>query len=630
MAWTEADFDRYSDQDGDEFELSTSLLDALQTGLSEGWKSGPTNSLDNWLISKSGKQYMSPVEANEKYNLKNTDYAFKDGDQLISDEHAENVLRENLYRRSNEVTMERVQQDYGLIGSATNFAGNIGAGISDPTNLLVSVGTSLALAKGVTKFGTVAMKEVVRGKTVGDAFAREMVLSTADSVLIDQALVPIGEDAVNREVDLTTRVTNFVGSALIGGVLGTAMEVPAIRKAQIVVKHNIKQHGSKADELLEKSHNHATLNVANNKNPNSDFELEKMELEVYRDRPDQTSYMYGELDSNDVYETDFFLGRYLDEDDFDIISGQGTGTLVLTDKRNVAHNRVHPIDNSRSGEIFSTRISKKSRVLTYDEFDIFKAEIRESIKNLYDSAPNTNKETRATFLNRLNREIDDSGSFNDFKDAMDFVLSQDEADLHNIGDIDDFFNKAIHDIGYNGYTAKGESLTLGNSEHNLLVLFKPEVFTPELKPKKSLYVNRGNVKPRNGMTASTDGFGIYYNRDMFDRPVMGATDEFNPEHINANDYLQPIKDLEKAELGRMNDPKEDIDYDGKASSVGKEAPEAMTKEEYSSTQALLDSEDETYIKDVAGESEEYAYMNKTDEELEGIYNDTLDCMIGED
>jgi len=640
MSLTEADYKRYAGTDGRQVELETSLMDAAVTGFKEGWASSPFMSIVNYAKSTSGRKYMTPMEANKKYNLTNTPYAFKDGDELISDEHAENVMKDNLYRESYEIAMERVEQDYSTIGSVFNFAGNLASGFADPINLAVSFGTGLAMAKGVTKFGTTALKEVIKNPTTyGDVFARELVLNGIESTVIDMALTPVGEEAVNREVDLRTRITNVLGGTILGGFIGTAFELPAIRRLQQTTAAVEKSLGSRGPEVMERATIHATMNVANNKVPNPNHPLLLDEMEVYNVRPHQKQYIPEQVYSDNIYDRVWHIGRDINNNDFEIISGHGKGTIVLTDNVNVAHNRVQPLDNTRSGEVVSTNVSKNAKILTDDIFVNIRADVRQAIINTFDKLEVTNKASRSKFISRINTEIDKAVSFNDFKDDFRSIIGeQDASDVHNIGDIDDFFNKALHDeLGFNGYHAVGNSTILGDTPHNMVVLFRPEVLGRKKSQmeeryyptQNSLFVGKGlpdlkNITGR-GVVESSDGFGIFYNSALFDGPSAAKTTPFDPNAVNADNYLRPMKDAEKAEIKRMNDHTQDLDYDKDAAAAARSAKQAAP-EEYDSVEALAESEG-IDLNEVDPEMEEAQYIKKSDEEVEKPALEALDeCM----
>lgn len=625
MSFTEADYDRYSGIDGQGLEIATSKMDAVVTGFKQGWASSPFKSVVNYAISTSGKKYMTPLEANEKYNLTNTDYAFKDGDELISDEHAENVARENLYRRNYEIAMERVEQDYGAIGSVFNFAGNLAAGFADPLNLAVSFGTGLAIAKGVSKFGTTALKEVVKGRTFGDVAAREMILNTTESVLIDAALTPAGEAALNREVDLKTRIANVAGSALLGGAIGTAFELPALRQVQKITNAVSRSMGDRGAEMMERATIHATMNVANNKKPNPNFPQLQMELEDYRARPEQKRYIPENLYSDNIYNKPFFIGRNIESNNFDIVGLHGRGTILVTDNFNYAHNRVQPLDNSKSGEVLTFNISKSAKILTDDLFQGTKPQLRKAALDLFDSLSRTNKGSRSKFVSRLNTTMDTAVTFNDFKEKLMDILDKDTTDVHGIkgeSGVDDFFNVALHNIGYDGYHATLRAVQLEDTFHNGVVLFAPEKFTKKTQleerynpTQESLFVGKGIPNLKNitgrGVVESSDGFGIFYNSGLFSNPKASKTVAFDPNHKNAAEYMRPLQENEKAEIKRMTDVTEDIDYDGKAAAAARSAPEAQP-EQFDAIQDLLDSEGLS-LEDVDPNAEPMKFINKSDE-----------------
>jgi hypothetical protein len=626
MSWSEADLQRYSSSDGEDLKLSTSILDGLSAGFSEGIQASPTNAISNYLISKTGDQYMSPFAANEKYGLTNTPYAFKEGEEKISDAHARNVLSENLKAEAIQARVQNVSEDYGAIGSVANFSGNLLSGFVDPINLLGGVGTSMALTKGAALFGTAAMKEVVKGATVKHIFAANMAEEFAFSVVADAALIPMGEEAINRETDLKTRVLNVVGSTVFGGILSTGLQTKGFRKAKDITNQTTKQYGSKSEEVLDKSATHGTVNVANGKKPNPDHPVHMMELGEYRTRPDQQPYLHWQLDSASIYEAEFYVGRYLGGEEFDIISDQGTGTLVLVDDFNQASNRVSPIDNTFSimrntddkvGEVFASKLSKRSKILTDDMFVALKADIREALLASFDKFPKTNMDSRSKFLNRVNRELDEANSFTQFKDNLDFELQGDAHDVHSLGDFDDFLNKTLHDeLGFDGFATTLNPALMGNATRNAVVLFKPEVFKAHTKPKKSLWVNPVKTADRRGMVSGTDGSGLFYNRGLFENPTTVPATKFDPKHPDAEAYLQPMKDLEISELNRMNDVKAESDYSEELNKVARTAPEA-DPETYTPSDEILESVGETKESlDVdnykRGEAE---YVNKTDEEI---------------
>jgi len=582
MVWTRADDETFI-SDAERFQPDIGLLDSMESGFEEGWAAGPTQALANLATAGGGSKTLTAQQANEQFNLVDTTAAFKDNDDLISEHHAKAVQRRYLQKTSNEIISSAVKEDYGMIGSVANFAGNLGAGFVDPVNLAVGMGTAVAVNKLGLQFGSQALKSIISNKTMGNVFKRQLVENFAAVAITDLTVVPLGEDAINEHISTEARIINVLGGTIMGGMLGTAFELPAIRLAKAQASALAKQHGTQAENIIVKSQEHAAMNLSNGKKPNPDFVIQKMDMEHYNTRPEQTEYVHREITLENRNDHLFYVSKEHKAPAFDNVSDHGSGTITLTDNYNLAHNRVAPIDGSAKGDVFEFTLSKKSNFLADDAtYHSIKPQLRDNLKGIFKEARTKLKakkdvmglsskgvadigvdaqKANQLMANAVDSSMEEAVDIHHFKELLSQKLRTSKG-ADGLDSIDDFVNKALHDLGFDGYISTATASTIDASHHNVAVLFKKEFFAPETKPKKSLFVHTEPTKVgRSGMVNTEAGEGVFFNTRQLTPVRNMPTQQFDPNHPLATDYMTPIQKLEADEVARMNDPKEDIDYD---------------------------------------------------------------------
>jgi hypothetical protein len=576
MAWNEKDFERYSSEI-DEFEPDLDLLDTFASGFVEGWKSGPTASIGHWLQSKQGVKDKLGSDLNKEYGLEGTPAAFAP-DEKFSDEHAKMVTERFLNRQSNELIAQQVSENHGFVGDAMNFAGNLTSGFVDPINLAAGVGTSMAVGKLGAISARKVFADVAAKTTLGDVAVTQLAENLASSLIVDAALVPIGDEALNQNVSVERRLMNVVGATLMGTAIGTPLDMKAVKNARVIAYRNAKQFGTQAEGVLGKSQQKAMMDQANGIKPNPDHVVTMQEMEWHSTRPDQQPYAHMELDAQNIGDQTFYIARDMESRRFDFVEEHGSGTFTMVDNYNLAHNRVQDIKNTKSGEVFAVDLKTKN-ILTDDMFDSVKSDIRESIKNVFD-ASSANKKARSSFLQRIAEVTDESSGILEYKDLLHEVID----DFHGVDSIDDIVNKALSDMGYDGYHSVGLASTRDDL-YNAITLFDPKVFKGD--SKGLMYIGKGKSKT-NAAMSGVDGDKVFFNSKVARVWDAQGTQAFDPQHPDANAFMKPFQDTEVAEINRRNDVTQQIGYDEKA--MKELNANSADIQEYDSARELLDSE----------------------------------------
>lgn len=572
--WSERDKLNYK-LGATQFDDETTMLDGVVAGFKEGWEAGPTQSIINLIESSKGRKYMTPAEANEKYGLTGTPAAFKDGEELISDNHAQHVADRHLERERNESIIKRVEEDHGALGSLANFGGNLIAGAVDPTNLAVGIGTAAATARAGAMVGSIALREVSK-RTLSETVAVQLAENFVVSAATEAALVPISDSVMNQETSIERVAYNVIGSTLMGGALGTVMEGSTNAAARWITNKASRQHGSQTAEIIAKVKQLYGITESKGVKPNHDHVIKVQDRMDYATRPDQKAYVFKELTTpEDIKSRVYHIGKDDAKIGMDHVSFHGANSIVLTDNYNLAHNRVSSLDGKKTGEVFEVTINENTRILGQEDFDAIKADL----------AAATIAEFEAQGI-KFKGNFDEATSVAQMKEAAYIGID----DFKNVDSLDDIINNVIEKAGFDGYHFLSEASTLENTQYNGIALFR------------KAGQESGTIQSKTSGTHNYDNRLMNINRSI-------PTTKFDPSHANAEAYLKPIQDLEKAEIQRQADVTEQQGYDKAAKTELDSQSEPPPVEQYDSAKDLLEREaglTPEKIKAIAGEEGEQA------------------------
>lgn len=532
-------------------EINPSVLDVMKAGFQEGWEAGPTKALSRFFTQANSPKDLSGEEANTLYNLEGTEIAYKP-EERVSSAVAEIASERYFERRANEALVEQASKESPFLAPTANILGNIGAGAVDPTNLVIGlatagVGSSLTTARMGAITAKEVTKQVAKQLTWGSVFKKQLAENFAASVITDALIVPLGEDVIREKVSTEQRVFNIIGSTLIGGALGTAMEAPAIARARRAANKMTNQHGSLAETVVEEANTKAMNDVAMNTKPNPDHVVKLRELEIYGQRPGQTEYRFNDLNDGNIKNQTFYIARKQGDTVVDQDSIIGDNSLFIIDQHNVAHNRVASIRGEHTGEVFELKLSEDSRIVT-DTAGV-------GIDLYHELDPDLN-------FKKLGITEDDF-ELRDFGETIDLIHDKME-NFKDVPNIDNLFNEALARMGYDGYLRVKTPVTQPDMQYNGVVLFDRNAFT------------------------IGDGFHSH-NEKYISRAIKASDAVFDPDHPQSQDYLKQFRDLEVAEQQRVGSVESDLDYNEAAvAELDREKrPYSMEQEEY---QKVLDDE----------------------------------------
>lgn len=509
--------------------IDTSFGEFVTGSIAEGFQASPAYQLYEYAKTKPWEEdTMNASEANKLYGIEGTPVAFKEG-EAVNKAHAEHVSNKYLDDQIWEAKKQQVSEDYGSITTGvTNFMGNLAGGMLDPINLAMGVGAGAAMrkmgmytAESIAKDATITItKQMARQHTMQTArmaFAENLVTNTAT----EYSFGKLAEYANNKEVTTKDRLFGIMA----GTVLGTGIQAGLTgRQLGRLVKHeDIKanalneSHGANAVELMDKTAQHAINAEANGVRPNHEFVQQKMDIELYSTRRDQTPYQFNELDDMSIAGTTFYK---LDATAKGFVSGElysnefGVG---LSDNYNHIHNSGSRMDTTKTSkmrvdhyDVSKSAVLDKSNYTTHRD-TIFNT-INEKIRTL-DGGKNSKavKDVQRAALDAMDMAED----FGDFRDIMHLMMADSDLDMN----VDKMLKETLSEMGFDGVhlvARKGE-----DNAHNMLYMFDPEL-------KKASRLERGKVH------------------------------EFN--RANETDMLDRIKAMELKEMDRFKDPTQRTDY----------------------------------------------------------------------
>lgn len=536
MVWNVNDYRQFSGQ-LDIADQRQDKWDGFTSSFEEARQAGPFESVKNLISANSGEKNITGHEANQKYELSGTSAAFPLGDE-VSDAHAQRVADRHLTAQSNQLIIDNIEEDHGAIGWVTNAMGGLGGGMADPLALTAGVGGALAFNKLGTMVGSQVLRDVVSQQTLKTTFQRQLIENFVIDTALETGLVAASDSVMNVQTSAEHRVYSILGSTLLGGGLGTLFELPRlgkIKSANKLKQHEMaevrktsqaqaKAYGDDAPDIMNKSIEKGIADIDKGIKPNPQHEFEVKDSFDYGTRPGQDPYVYVELGDTPVSKKDWYVSRTKENQTsfgpFHKVSDHGRGVMVVTDNFNLHHNRVHDVNNKGSGVVYpvtinDARFGKSGKVSSIIGENGFTLDVRTALRNKLrkDSLATNIMEPagRKEFLDVVRAAAKDSETVVEFKRRV----SEGVKNYEGIDSIDELINKTIKRIGFEGYH----------------------------------FVGRGGVDGQH----KYNGIAILDSRAASLRNEVPTT-KFDGAHPDAEAYLRPAKDMEKAEVRRSEDP----------------------------------------------------------------------------
>ena len=505
-------------------EVSPSLLQVMKAGISEGWESGPSKALHRYFTAANAPKDMTGEQANAEYGIADTEIAYKP-DEKVSSVSAKIAAERYFERRANEAMVEQASKESPFLAPALNMVGSLGMSAADPTNIVIGLATGgIGYEMGVARMGAMSTtemtKHIARSMTMKQVFKRQLAENFAASLITDAAIIPLGEKVTREKVSTEQRIFNILGATVLGGVVGTAMEIPSVATARRNANKLTNQHGAAAEGIAEQSKIKLANDASKNVKPNPDHVVKLKDMEFYIQRPDQSEYKYSPLDNDNIKNQTFYIGKRKDKVDLDQDSIVGDNSLFIVDHHNVAHNRVASLSDEYTGEVFELRLSEDSKILT---------DVAEVKTDLY---------TRLDDSMGLAKKGIKEEDFDSVADLVD-LIHENIDDFKGVPNIDNIMNETLSDMGYDGYLRTKSPVTQPDVQYNGVVLFDRKAF-------------------------EVGEAGLSHNSKYFSAVSKVGDAEFNPNHPEAPDFLKQFRDLETEEQMRMSDVKSQMDYDENA------------------------------------------------------------------
>ncbi len=535
-AWGEGD-DQQFKRNMSGFDTEDGALESFKTSLEESLNAGPTAALYRYGGAMLAQENMTGAEANEMYNLKGSEIAYKD-DEMVSDFEARVAADRHFEKMVNNNTLANASEK-SFANSVAGFAGSLAGGFVDPVNIATGAGLA-AVMKGATATTSLAraFKITSAKNPMMESVVRNGIENLVASAVVDLVAVPLGESVTRENTSNYQRMMNVIGGTIMGASIGVALDSKMIRASRTAIREKSQVHGSQTAEVVQESLDHVTKNVANGKRPNEQFIEKKYDILNNTDRPEQVPYKKQDITSENLNNGEYFIGRTAGKNDPDQVTFAGDTGYVITDNANLASNRVTPIDGSAKGEMFRVSLKKDAKIVTDDVMDEQFA--REVVSNLESVLEKHGFEGSVRDL----IDVAEGSTIEDIIQQVDNVIE----DFSKVPNADDLMNMALSDAGFDGYTTTARSNV--GSDSNAIVLFKK---------------SDGSIS---GLDTLSDAI---------------PTKEFDPNHPKATSLADKMEQHYREEAERLSSPESSMDFEKEAFDAAEQAPdlaEATVDEEF--------------------------------------------------
>lgn len=515
---------------GDDLEFQTTMstfdteegaIDAFTASFEESFEAGPTKALYRFVGASLAENNLTGAEANAKYNLADTEIAYKD-DEMVSEFSARQAADRHFEKQMNNATISNASSK--PMGTVASFAGSLTAGFVDPVNIATGVGVaSVVKSAGAVHSLSKAMGNMVKNPWV-ESTVRNGLENLVATAAVDLVAVPLGETVTREQVSTSQRIMNVVGGTLFGTTLGVGLEARNIMKTtRIIAREKGARMGSKAPEIMDEAQEHAIKNYANGKKPNPEFIEKKHDIIHNTTRAGQTPYKQVEVNQSNVKDLDYFVGKN------DQVMHSGDTGFVISDNANLVSNRVTPLDG-KAGEMSHVKLSEDANIVTPDIFPTLKDFLPRKIAHF--AKKNGYEGNDLPLINALEEALRDAADIADVPPIIDDMLES----YKNMPDSSDLMNMALDNMGYDGYRMAIPHENGGNA----IVLLKK---------------SDGSIK---GIKSQSD-------------PI--ATQPYDAKHPANRSLQDELEQHNAAEAARLSRPESDVDYDAEAVFRTENAPE---------------------------------------------------------
>lgn len=543
----------------DNVSLLGTFAEAAQLSLREGVTGSLINIGEYNMAEQSELAEKIPFdEANSKYGLDGTSYAFTEND-IVNSEVASLRQQRMFNSESYALYMEKAKEKYGTMASVTEFFGGMTGGFMDPIGIAAGTGVS-KLVGTVAKSGwaamTASMPELANAYTMSSVlgtskgattignflrFSGNVAEATAGISAVDAPILKVHKDKYGEEFNTKHFMSMVLGGGLLGGTFNFVTHAATNKLA--------KTFGSNAEEILKMQSQVTDAADKMGVKVNENFAIEYHKALVETPRSGQEPYAYRPIiDNQEVFARDWYAAVD-DSGKFHKDVDMGTGTITLTDHYNRIENSIVALDGSGDASKYTLHKmellpNQKFMPNSGPELDMFKGALVENIRSTVDLPKN--------IINKF-KEVDDLADLSDLVDAY-------------FGEGSDIlFHKTMADLGYNGYrmTAKGAD---GTSAYNAIVLLDKSAFKGEAVPK----------------AVSFEGFKVTESKRL------SNIDPNDPGNAAAKKAVQEV--IER-EINRLQDPKQLVGNEPNVTSpeVIKQIDERVAVTEEAELQSKVDS-----------------------------------------
>lgn len=401
-------------------------------------------------------------EVNAKYNLTG-DKAFKEG-EIVPQYYAE-MVGEQAIADSNRESLMRFAETQGGAG-VVNFFGNLVGGMADPIGVLAGnavgklgfnlLGSGLVkAAESADEIGTVG-KAVLNAGAAGfkkleatNQLGRDFVESFVGAAIVDAPAYALNASIYREELE----ADEYIKMVAMTSVAGTALPALGRKLGGKGFLGQIKTtYGDNAEAFLQLSHEMKAFEKKTGQLVNDSALLEAFNEELHGLRAGQKAYTYEPVQSFfEIPKHKYYTSHRAGDVKLYQDSRMGSGSLFITDNRNLVENAAYSKDGKTKGSVL--------------EVDLGDAKI---------AGPEHLGDIANGVLAKHGLSLKDIG---EFSDIHEFRIGLERA-LPDGVDASFAINKVVTELGYDGYHAPGTDL-LGKRTHNGVVLLDSRAFGAE-------------------------------------------------------------------------------------------------------------------------------------------------------
>ena len=214
------------------------------------------------------------------------------------------------------------------------------------------------------------------------------------------------------------------------------------------------------------SHNHLADKMGAEADPTVVPRIQKEKVWSLRDN--QEPYTYNPVaERGDLENLELFVGRKANSKSFSEVSDYGTGTTLLVENKNLAHNMVQDINGVDGGSLTGIKIKSNTSILTQADLIDNKAMIIKSFKkkmtDIYEQKLEGKELKDAVIeLNRAESSMIAANTIDELHEAVAGSLTSRHPEM--------FLNSTIKEAGFDGYAVKVSDPTNTEFSNGVLML----------------------------------------------------------------------------------------------------------------------------------------------------------------